>query len=661
MADGLVATCKQTFTIDIENNNASQQTTTINSVNCPDPSQPKIRKKQKLPERYLIFGFDSEYVGHEAVNQEQIKDEAVQIKNEILSYQYSLKIASDEEQVDELMVEGIIIPKDGEPLELSAFMAFAIGHFTAKHPNIILPKHIYLVAHFTRADLPGFAGFKELAKNFLSNIRNTFVSLNTYIPLNILSADGEPLARFQIMLRDTVLLAPANAKKLSDVGEIVGFKKEVLGGSSKEDLRIKQHGMRELRDNNWETFKTYAIRDATICVMYAELLMKQNQELSGKLQLPVTLTSFGTQMVQKDWESKNWKPTEILGRELIKTRTYDKREGRYKYRTEKPFIEALDYESNLANEAYHGGRNEQFIFGICEQGTWRDHDLSSAYTTAMSVIGLPDWENIETITKISNIKPTDLAFFWVEFSFPKKVRFPTLPVRCDGGIIFPRSGLSKCAAPEIVLAKQLGAKLKIKRAAYIPTDATKPIFKDFIVDCINNRSKHEKGSFQNLFWKEIGNSTYGKTAQGLKKKRVYDMREDNMVMLPESALTQPYLAAFITSYTRAVLGEILNGFIKDVDVFSVTTDGFLSNASDEELKVATSGEIYKSFATARGALEEGSSPLEVKHEIKRPIGWRTRGSATLEAGEGKNNILLQKGGIKVDQNLDVEQENNFRG
>lgn len=658
MADGLIANCRQTFKTGITNNAESQQTTILLPISCPKILPPQRGKKPKQPERYLIFGFDSEYVGHEAVSKDQIKDQDVEIKNEILSYQYSLKIVSENINDPELTVEGIIVPEDGIALELSDFMVFALGHFTEKHPHVVLPKHIYLVAHFTRADLPGFAGFKQLARSFLSNIRNTFVSLNTYIPLTV-SSTNEEITRFQIMLRDTVLLAPANAKKLSDVGEIVGFKKEVLGGSSKEDLRIKMHGMRDLRDNNWNIFKSYAIRDATICVLYAEKLMRQNKALSGKLQLPVTLTSFGTQMVQQDWLSKQWKPVDVLGREIVKTRSYDKRAGKYKYKTKKPFIEALHYESNLATEPYHGGRNEQFMFGICERGVWRDHDLSSAYTTAMSVIGFPDWNNIEIITQTHDIKPTDLAFFWVEFSFPKKIRFPTLPVRCEGGIIFPREGLSKCAAPEIVLARQLGAKLKVKRAAYVPTDAKRPIFKDFIVNCITNRSEHEKGSFENLFWKEIGNSTYGKTAQGLKKKRVYDMREDNMVMLPESALTQPFLASFITSYTRAVLGEILNGFSKDVDVFSVTTDGFLSNASDEELEQATSGNIYNSFSQARKGLETDAVPLEVKHEIVQPIGWRTRGSATLEAGEGKNNILLQKGGIKVDPNFDVEQENDF--
>jgi hypothetical protein len=95
-------------------------------------------------------------------------------------------------------------------------------------------------------------------------------------------------------------------------------------------------------------------------------------------------------------------------------------------------------------------------------------------------------------------------------------------------------------------------------------------------------------------------------------------------------------------------------------VFSVTTDGFLSNANDDELENATSGDIFRSFSKARSALEADSSALEVKHEIKRPIGWRTRGSATLEAGDGaNNNILLQKGGIKVDANFDLNQENSF--
>ena len=138
-----------------------------------------------------------------------------------------------------------------------------------------------------------------------------------------------------------------------------------------------------------------------------------------------------------------------------------------------PFIEEIYHDLCLSTEAYHGGRNEQFIFGIADEADWRDHDLSSAYPTAMTLIGIPDWKNCRHIDSFDNIDPLDLAYFSVDFEFPETVRFPTLPVRTANGIVFPHKGNSKCASPELFLALQLKAKIRIKRAVLVPTDRRK--------------------------------------------------------------------------------------------------------------------------------------------------------------------------------------------
>ena len=261
---------------------------------------------------------------------------------------------------------------------------------------------------------------------------------------------------------------------------------------------------------------------------------------------------------------------------------------------------------------------------------------------------------------LKGIKATDLAFVQVDFEFPKKVRFPTLPVRTANGLIFPRKGTSYCGAPEVALANRLGAKLKLNMGVSVQHDLEDPIFKEFIVGCVEARTEHEKGSFGNLFWKDVGNSTYGKIAQGIRDKRVYDLKSDDMKALPASELTQPFFASFITSYIRAVLGEIMNSFPKNVSVFSVTTDGFLSNASDEDIEKAKALPLLASFIRARQALDPDSEPLEVKHHIRQPLGWRTRGSATLKPGTGgANDVVLQKGGINTDPLFDEERQNKF--
>lgn len=118
-------------------------------------------------------------------------------------------------------------------------------------------------------------------------------------------------------------------------------------------------------------------------------------------------------------EKRGLDNNQILGREAIKVKFYSKKDGYYKIKTVTPLQENAHYNEAFITETYHGGRNEQFIFGIADEGQWRDHDLSSAYTTAMSLIGTPDWDNITNLTTLDNVGPLDLSFFSVDFEFPK--------------------------------------------------------------------------------------------------------------------------------------------------------------------------------------------------------------------------------------------------
>jgi hypothetical protein len=46
---------------------------------------------------------------------------------------------------------------------------------------------------------------------------------------------------------------------------------------------------------------------------------------------------------------------------------------------------------------YRGGRNESFMYGLDTTNTWYDYDLTSCYTTVMSILGTPDYDNVESI------------------------------------------------------------------------------------------------------------------------------------------------------------------------------------------------------------------------------------------------------------------------
>jgi hypothetical protein len=61
--------------------------------------------------------------------------------------------------------------------------------------------------------------------------------------------------------------------------------------------------------------------------------------------------------------------------------------------TPKGLFESGSVEAHLSYYIgnYKGGRNESFMYGVDKTTTWYDYDLTSAYTTAMSDVNLPDY------------------------------------------------------------------------------------------------------------------------------------------------------------------------------------------------------------------------------------------------------------------------------
>ena len=243
---------------------------------------------------------------------------------------------------------------------------------------------------------------------------------------------------------------------------------------------------------------------------------------------------------------------------------------------------------------------------------------------------------------LKDYKHADLAFANVDFEFPSDTRFPVLPVRTENGLIFPKSGNCTTHISEILLAKSLGCKIELVEGRYIPSGRhgnfekgiPRPVrpFEGFTKYCIEERKNFPKGTLDNLFWKELVNSTYGKTAQGLRVRRIYDLRDKTTKPLEESKITNPVYAAFITAFCRGVLGEIMNALPREVAVFSVTTDGFLTTANAAQMKKATVGPLSGYYKSSRKTLTGGEDIYETKHIIQKPLGWRTRAQATLSVG-----------------------------
>ena len=519
-----------------------------------------------------------------------------------------------------------------------------------------LPRAYYLVGHFTKADIPAFSDFSDIRK-LASAVRSSFVSVDTSLDFELSTTAGS--IELKVLLRDTFLLAPAGSQALASLGDILGIPKILLSEDPAREREIKSK-MDRLRATDWPLFREYAIQDAVICAEYARKIIGLCETHLGKRQLPITLTAIGVDLLLKKWEDDLLDPNAMLGREVIKERRWNKRRGHYHLLSrEVPQANYALYET-LATEAYHGGRNEQYWFGPAFLDDWTDYDLSSAYATGMAMIGTPNWSSFRFSQDPAQFTIQSLGYALVDFEFPEGVRFPIMPVRTENGLVFPRKGQSFCSAPEIAVALSLGATLTIQQGIIIESDNNRPVFANYIKHCITERRKHPKRSLDDLFWKELSNSTYGKTAQGLREKRVYDSREMDMVPLPPSKITNPYYAAYITSFVRAVIGEILNALPAKTCVISCTTDGFLTNASPSEIDLALKGPAASAFGATRALLTGELSVVEIKHHVRRPLGWRTRGQATLTEGNvaPPMNIVLAKGGLHLSDKFGTLEQRN---
>ena len=640
---------------------------------------------------YLIVGFDTEYQREALEN----PDGQIELRNEVLSYQYSCRVVTPNNDGEEPKWSGIVLPKgrrDCDRLTLHDFLQNAISAGFRAHPDVVMPSDIYLVAHFTRADVPGFSDFKDStgreALN-LENIRNVFMNVKRDISFDLKVGAGGGSVPLRVKIRDTIALAPGGAKSLAALGEILGFNKLKLSEDPVEELHVKKN-MAEFMESNWRLFRDYAIRDAEVCALYTVKMMRLYQEKTGKFRLPVTLTSIGVDLIQDHWKSRGYDPLAVVGKERVKEKYWSRKHKQNRIVRKTVSVKKLFWSEDFFTECYHGGRNEQFWFGPAPEGIWYDYDLTSAYPSAMALIGMPDWSSIREIRDTNELlyelSPLDFAYANVDFEFPENVRYPVLPVRTESGLLFPRKGNSTTHISEIALARNLGCKIELVEGKRIDGQISsnpflgeappERVFEGFARTCIDERSKHPKKTLNNLFWKELVNSTYGKTAQGLRERRIYDLRDAETKPLEPSKITNPVYAAFITAFCRGVLGEIMNALPQSVQIFSVTTDGFLTTATDEQMRAASGETLGFFYAASRKLLSDekdvASPPpkiYEVKHIIRQPIGWRTRGQATLKHSEiedwaetdiepkDDDRIVLAKAGIKFDGIFSKQEQN----
>lgn len=606
----------------------------------------------------LHIGFDTEYVFNPETRQ-----------NDILSYQSYVVLP------DNTGVSNIIYPPDSQKKSRLSFKEFLFQTITPLLETGVITKWpgiINIYAHFIRADIASFANFWSDYKILLKGIRGTVSSFKNRYGIDFDEQQERRVKTEQIMFDkrtspprcsnvafiDTLLITPGGMG-LAECGELLGLPKLTIPAP------YSITNMREYLLGDRAGFEAYALRDAEIAVRYA--LQVRNfcaRELMID-RVPATIGAMAVSRFTKTLKENNMSPEVCLGTH-IKTRELWLTE-KQAFRTIKnpASVPSRELFETFPINCYHGGRNEYFMMGVTPSDHWYDYDLAGAYTTGLLDILTPDYGNIRLSKNPDDYCGHVMGFALVTFRFPESVPCPSLPVRTDQyGLFFPLSGESWATAPEIELALSLGAEMTIHNGIIVPwicdtsphNSESTSVFLPFVQQVRENRNRHIKGSLEEKFWKEIGNSLYGKLAQGLRAKTAFDTARGLNRSLPPSSVTQPFFAAHVTGFIRAVVGELMNALPSDSSVVSVTTDGFLTNCPLD--KINMSGPLSSRFQSLCDIVDPGSSMLTCKHEVSQLIAMKTRGQLTYRAIQGKP-VVHARAGVKPPADIPRSDYNDY--
>lgn len=313
-----------------------------------------------------------------------------------------------------------------------------------------------LIAHFSSADISTWSDY-PLYKDKLKILGKTYITLGRSLKVPGLAP--------KIELRDTMLLTPIGTKSLSAIGAL--YSDPLL-----QKIELPKEGyldMKSFMNAKPKLFREYAIRDAVITLYHGLKTEESCFSTLKTLSIPISLSSTAGNIIADNLDMSRFSPDVINPLYSLKDIA----------RIMTPIGVELAKEVALYIPyflgSYHGGRNESFAYGIFK-GEWYDLDVPGAYPTAMSLLNYPSYKDLVSIPGMSGEELisqynllTSYSSFHIEFSFPKHIIYPNLPVRLDGGsIIFPSTGKGFCTGLEILLAVNLGATVEILSGYLIP-------------------------------------------------------------------------------------------------------------------------------------------------------------------------------------------------
>lgn len=395
-------------------------------------------------------------------------------------------------------------------------------------------------------------------------------------------------ARFTVPTRfvDIALHAPPRAS-LAKLGESLGIKKLEL---EKDLPGYKKSRMDLVKRDHFDYFRRYGIRDAEITLLYWLRIRAFAKEVVGVDDPRVSSGALAVTLCLQTMEEAGLDYASLFDVHQKEVIEWDVSTGRR--RTRKQMVVGGDraFHEPFAIEGFHGGRNECFQCGPSDFDQWIDVDLVGAYTTGMvSVRQIAFSRSFET-RRLKDFLGDVLGVAWIDFHYTKPVRFPGLAVHSDErGLIYPEAGRSYATAPEIALAIRQGCKIKILRGVIWPWSSDPNdvrIFEAFVRKIRALRKAYAHDPVFDEYAKLLGNSVYGKTAQSLRDRNAFELATLDSRKIGPSAITNAAIAAHVTGFVRAVIGEMLHGIPAHRQVASVTTDGFLTNAREDEIDLS---------------------------------------------------------------------------
>lgn len=537
------------------------------------------------------------------------------------------------------------------------------------------PREINVVGFGLRFDLAALADFPEL-KTQIDSVSGKVATVGAQASM----AYARTLMTGDVMEPEIVGLhfidlaahvAPGTA--LRSLGKQLGKEKlNILPPYSIERMDEYLAGDRE-------GFEAYAMRDAEIAVLYALRLAEFAKKKLGIKALPATASGLALKWCLQKMDEAGFDRLRAFGLQQTTTEAYHA--ASKKRRTIKS-IEPTPMrriQEAFLTDCYAGGRNESFFIGPSPVGVWRDFDLAGAYSTGLVDLPLIDFENPLPSLKVEDYLEHVAGFALVNFEHPSDTRFPVFAVSRGGkGLVFPLKGTAYATAAEIRAAYDLDPRMKIViRWGVIypwlqhPGDELENgvpktrLFGPFVKAARELRSDQErlkgKESPEALAAKLYANGVYGKVCQSLRPKNVFDTRKVSSIRLKPSPITNPAIGAYVTGFIRAILAEILNRIPRERTILSVTTDGFLSDVTEEEMETCLTGPLCQRFQKLCEDIVPGSKMLEIKHEVAQVVCMKTRGQLTgLAFGvpetagsrEARNKlpkekIVLAKAGVQV--------------